>query len=78
MLRVRVACTQAVVASIAIFSVWAFVQRQKLLFRRQNQQLYSRVTGQRRSSGLPPPPASNGLLQQGNRKKRAARLAPQH
>ncbi|TKY89949.1 hypothetical protein EX895_001247 [Sporisorium graminicola] len=67
----------AVIASIAIFSVWAFVQRQKLLFRRQNQQLQSRVTGQRRASGIPPP-ASPGVKRgklQGNRKMRAARLA---
>ncbi|CBQ68430.1 conserved hypothetical protein [Sporisorium reilianum SRZ2] len=38
----------AVIASIAIFSVWAFIQRQKLLFRRQNQQLQSRVQGNRK------------------------------
>ncbi|SPO28080.1 uncharacterized protein UTRI_04470_B [Ustilago trichophora] len=68
----------AVVASVAIFSIWAFIQRQKFLFNRQNQQLHSRVTGQRRSSGLPASASTNGLLQ-GNRKKRSARLAvPSH
>ncbi|GAC92452.1 hypothetical protein PHSY_000005 [Pseudozyma hubeiensis SY62] len=62
-----------VIASIAIFSVWAFVQRQKLLFRRQNQRLQSRVTG-RRSSGIPTG-AGGGAGMQGRGKKRAARLA---
>lgn len=76
----------AVIASIAIFSVWAFVQRQKLLFQRQNQTLYSRVTGgggwagglQRRSSGLPPTSgtSANGTVGTvGNNRKRAAKLA---
>ncbi|SNX85175.1 uncharacterized protein MEPE_03884 [Melanopsichium pennsylvanicum] len=68
----------AVVASIAIFSVWAFVQRQKLLFKRQNQQLLSRVTGQRRGSALPRSATVGGGTAglRANRKKRAARLAP--
>lgn len=66
----------AVIASIAIFSVWAFVQRQKLLFKRQNLQLQSRVMGssRKRSSGMPPTASGNGAMQAGNRKKRAARL----
>ncbi|KAJ9473981.1 hypothetical protein PHBOTO_004071 [Pseudozyma hubeiensis] len=64
-----------VIASIAIFSVWAFVQRQKLLFRRQNQRLQSRVTG-RRSSGIPTGAGGGGGVgMQGRGKKRAARLA---
>ncbi|CDS01007.1 uncharacterized protein SPSC_05179 [Sporisorium scitamineum] len=67
----------AVITSIAIFSVWAFIQRQKLLFQRQNQQLQSRVTGQRRASGvLPPPSPAASRTLKGNRKMRAARLAP--
>lgn len=65
----------AVVASIAIFSVWAFIQRQKTLFVRQNQQLQYRVSG-RRSSGLPAPPGAPVSALGSNRKKRAARLAP--
>ncbi|SAM84532.1 uncharacterized protein UBRO_05801 [Ustilago bromivora] len=62
----------AVVASIALFSVWAFVQRQKLLFRRQNQMLQSRVTGQRRLPGVTVRLGQGG--QRGIRKKRSARL----
>lgn len=66
----------AVVASVAIFSVWAFVQRQKLLFQRQNQQLNARVSGggmlRRRSSGAPT--VASAATVQGNR-KRSARLA---
>lgn len=66
----------AFIASIAIFSVWAFIQRQKLLFQRQNQQLLSRVTGRRRSSGVPTMARGGvaGALQ-GKRKKRNAKLA---
>ncbi|KAF6767085.1 hypothetical protein PSEUBRA_002442 [Kalmanozyma brasiliensis GHG001] len=67
----------AVIASLAIFSIWAFIQRQKLLFNRQSQQLQSRVTG-RRESG--PPPSRVGMefgaSSKAARKKRAVRLAP--
>lgn len=72
----RADAKQAVIASIAIFSVWAFVQRQKLLFRRQNLQLQSRVTGASRTSRMPQPmsPAKARAVK-GHRKMRSARLA---
>ncbi|GAC74135.1 hypothetical protein PANT_10d00032 [Moesziomyces antarcticus T-34] len=65
----------AVVAVLAVVSVWAFVQRQKLLFQRQNQQLLYRVSGQRRSSGMPNATAATPRAPAPGR-KRAARLAP--